>query len=55
MYVCSMIVCLCADCMYVIVLDVCMYAELRKKYAILNYCARTGCFGDFYVYRSVDF
>ena len=26
MYVCSMIVCMCADCMYATVLDVCMYA-----------------------------
>ena len=30
MYVCLMIVCMCADCMYAIVLDVCMYAEKKK-------------------------
>ena len=31
MYVCLMIVCMCADCMYAIVLDVCMYAEKKKE------------------------
>ena len=36
MYVCSMIVCMCADCMYAIVVNVCMYAEKRKNYTILN-------------------
>ena len=55
MYVCSMIVCMCANCMYAIVVDVCMYAEKRKKYTILNVCAGTGCFGVFYVYRPLDF
>ena len=30
MYVCLMIVCMCADCMNAIVLGVCMYAEKRK-------------------------
>ena len=50
-----MIVCMCADCMYATVLDVCMYAELRKKCTILNYCAQTGPFGVFYVYKSLDF
>ena len=30
MYVCSLIVCMCADCMYAIVLGVCMYAEKRN-------------------------
>ena len=49
MYVCLMIVCMCADCMYAIVLDVCMYAKKRKKFTILNCCAWTGCFGVFYV------
>ena len=34
---------MCAECMYATVLDVCMYAEYRKKYTILNSCARTGC------------
>ena len=55
MYVCLMIVCMCADCMYAIVLDVCMYAEKRKKYTILNPFAWTGCFGIFFVYRPLDF
>ena len=55
MYVCLMIVCMCADCMYAIVLDVCMYAEKRKKYTILNPFAWTGSFGVFFVYRSLDF
>ena len=50
-----MIVCMCADCMYAIVLDVCMYAEKRKKYTILNPFAWTGCFGIFFVYRPLDF
>ena len=31
MYVCLMNVCMCADCMYAIVLDVCMYAGKKKK------------------------
>ena len=31
MYVCSLIVCMCADCMYAIVLGVCMYAEKKKE------------------------
>ena len=55
MYVCSLIVCMCVDCMYAIVLGVCMYAEKRKKYTILNCCAWTGCFGVFYVCRPLDF
>ena len=54
-YVCSMIVCMCADCMYATVLDVCMYAEYRKKNTILNSCAMTVCFGVFYVYGPLDF
>ena len=32
MYVCSLIVCMCADCMYAIVLGVCMYAEKKEIY-----------------------
>ena len=44
MYVCSMIVCMCADCIYAIVVNVYMYAEKRKQYTILNFCAGTGCF-----------
>ena len=36
MYVSLMIVCMCANCMYAIVLGVCMYAEKRKKYTFLN-------------------
>ena len=55
MYVCLMIVCMCADCMYAIVLDVCMYAEKRKKYTILNPFAWNGCFGVFYVCKLLDF
>ena len=31
MYVCSLIVCMCADCMYAFVLGVCMYAEKKKE------------------------
>ena len=31
MYVCLMIVCMCADCMYAIVLGVCMYAEKKER------------------------
>ena len=31
MYVCLMIVCMCVDCMYAIVLGVRMYAEKRRK------------------------
>ena len=48
MYVCLMIVCMCADCMYAIVLDVCMYPKKRKKFTILNPFAWTGCFGVFF-------
>ena len=55
MYVCSMIVYMCADCMYAIVVNVCMYAEKRKNYTILNVCAVTGCFGVLYVYMRLDF
>ena len=55
MYVCSMIVCMCADCMYSIVVNVCMYAEKRKNYTILNFFAGTGCFGVFCVYMRLDF
>ena len=55
MYVCLMIVCMCADFMCAIVLDVCMYAEKIKKYTILNPFAWTGCFGVFIVYRPLDF
>ena len=36
MYVCLMNVCMCVYCMYAIVLDVCMYAEKRKKYSLLS-------------------
>ena len=55
MYVCLMIVCMCADCMYAIVrVYVCMLKK-RKKYTILNCCAWTGCFGVFYVCRPLDF
>ena len=31
MYVCLMIVCMCADCVCAIVLDVCMDAEKKKE------------------------
>ena len=31
MYVCSMIVCMCADCIYAIVVNVYMYAEKKKE------------------------
>ena len=31
MYVCSMIVCMCADSMYAIVVDVCMYAKKERN------------------------
>ena len=31
MYVCSLIVCMCADCKYAIVLDVCVYAEKKER------------------------
>ena len=55
MYVCLMIVCMCADCVYAIVLGECMYAEKRKKYTILGCCAWTGCFGVFYVCRPLGF
>ena len=30
MYICSMIVCMCADCMFAIVLDVCMLNKERN-------------------------
>ena len=47
--------CLCASFMYGSVLYVCMYSVYRKKYTILNFCAGTGCFGVFFVYRPLDF
>ena len=56
MYICLMNECMCASFMYAIVLYVCMYvSEYRKKYTILNFCAGTGCFGVFFVYRPLDF
>ena len=45
MYICSMIVCMCADCMN----------EKTKKYTLLNPYAGSGCFGVFFVYRPLDF
>ena len=47
MYVCSMIVSMCASFMNASV--VCMYFGYRKKHTILNYCAMAVCFGVFYV------
>ena len=40
MYVCLMIVCMCADCMYAIVLDVCMLKNMKMYERCFYVCDR---------------
>ena len=55
MYVCSLIVCMCADCMYAIVLGVCMFAEKKREIYYPELLCLDWLFGGFYVYRPLDF